>query len=296
MKTRVSAGQIFLNRKRAASPGLALPESWKNAWRGSTGVFRRHPDATRRILYAAAAGIVLFDFVSFSVGSLPSTPAAVEVRGARRIGDDIVRTEILRKFRAAHAENLIEVNLRDLSDHLLRRIPAIRSSAITVNVGRGVMTVAVEERAAVGVVQTPGGILEFDKEGMLYPALGAPKVPLLQVWGLAGSEVAAGRNVYEHPAGAGLLRVLSAFPADLKNHLAFVRVIQPDYLELVLDGSLGVLVKVDPASFPEKVDRMAKLVRKHQGGGVAYIDFRFRQEVIRFAEGQKQAGKGKTGR
>lgn len=293
MKNPENAAQIFLQRRRGGKSRIGVPEFLKNFTRGAVDFCKRRPDAVLKTLGVLLMAGILFDFISFSFGSLPATPSAIQVSGNRRVTEDQVRTEIFRKLRAENAENLIEVDLRELSDYVCRKIPGIRSNRITLNVGRGVMAVAVEERIGVGVVKTPTVFLEFDKEGMLYPAAMSQTAGRgrLQVWGLSGASVAPGRNLSEHPSGAGLLRVIQSLPPGLDRNLFLIRVIQPDYLELVLEtsdsrrsgGDTNVLVKVDPATFPARADQLAKMVRRSNERAVSYIDFRFRQAVIAYA-------------
>lgn len=315
MKNQESAaagGRIFLGRRRSTKSRFGMPESWKYAWRRMLETCKQRPKLFARAAVAALIAWTLFDFVSFSFGSLPATPSAIQVTGTRRVTEDQVRTEIFRKLRARNAENLIEVRLDEVADHLLRQIPAIRSSTITLNVGRGIMTVAVEERLAIGGVRTPTAFLEFDKDGMLFPARFQPggQRPKLEVLGLAGENMAPGRNISEHPAGAGLLRVLHAFPAALAGRIMLVRIIRPEYFELVFDAGIGrtadartevlrdnpVLVKIDPATFPDKIDQLTRLIRKDEKRSVSYVDLRFRQDVIAYAPPQRTRPKEKSAR
>lgn len=255
-----------------------MADALRMRWRMLTASIKQHP----KLLYAGFAALplflILFDFVAYSYGSLPATSDSIELAGLRRLSPATVRSEILRKLRTANAENLIEVDLTELSEYLLQRLPAIRSAVIAQNIGRGVMTVTVSERTGIANIRTISGIMEVDRDGMLYVTdKGAPgKLP--EVTGVAGAVAVPGRNVYEHPSGAGLMRVMSTLSPELSRRLTGIRIVRPDYFELQFAGD--ILVKADPLSFPHKIDPLKKILLTPRP--ISYIDVRFQQDVVSY--------------
>lgn len=288
---------MFLNRKRAKSSGGGggggkFFQAVKQNLRRLGESISRNRIFFLRLLPAIPILWVLFDFVSFSFGTLPLVPSVIRVEGAKRLADGAVQTEIVRKLRTTNAENLIEVDLAEVSAFVLQRIPALKSARITTDLGRGTMTVAVVERNGIAAVQSVAGELDVDRDGALYPALLGKAGSLPEVSGLAGTPVKPGRNLFEHPAGAGVLRILIAMDAPLGKKLKHARVVRPDLVELQFSN--GLLVKADPATFPDKVSGLQNIFFKIESDAkrpsppagprdVAYIDVRFQQDVIRYA-------------
>lgn len=290
MRDPEAIGKIFAPRKmRARQGGSSGAANWVRAkWRGMADVFKKYPKLLYRILLAVPVFWILFDFVTFSFGTLPSAPGAIQVTGLKRLPPEMIRNEIVRKLTAINAENLIEVDLTELSESLVRRVPAIRSVTITKNIGRGAMSVAVAERTGVAIIRNSISSLEVDLDGMLYPPTGGTLKALPVVEGLAGSMISSGRNLYEHPSGAGVLRVMSAMPRKLGSRLSAARVIRPDYFELEFSGEISV--KVDPANFPSKAGSLEqilqKIARTQEPRAVSYIDIRFQQDVMAYKTDQ----------
>lgn len=299
MKNPEAIGRVFAAKRRARPASSGWKESLRAKWRIVTDALAKNPKVWSRVLIAIPVLWIFFDFVSFSFGTLPASPESIQVSGQRRVAAEQIRTEILHKLRAKNAENLIEVDLTDVSENLTKNIPAIRSATITKNIGRGVMTVAVVERTGVALIRNSGAVLEVDREGMLYRTRETAAASLPLVDGLVGSAILAGRNLSENPSGAGLLRMLNVFSPKLLRQLKSVHVVRPDYFELEFSG--GILVKADPATFPDKVDRVQKILQRVGSGGsetltllkdssgakeepraVAYIDIRFQQDVIAY--------------
>lgn len=310
MKSPDAIGKVFAarHRPRQSSSGSGLFSKAKARWRAIAESIGKHPKLFYWILLAVPIFWVLFDFVSFSFGTLPATQDSIQLTGLKHVSPVTVRSEIFRKLRLINAENLIEVDLTGLSEHLVKHIPAIRSVTITKNIGRGVMSVAVVERTGIALIRNSAAMLEVDRDGMLYRTDDEFGFSMPVVDGLAGSVLASGRNLYEHPSGAGVLRVVTAFPPNLVKQLKSVRVVRPDYFELQMAN--GMLVKADPATFPNKVGRFQKIVQKFhrptpepavpgrkpaadrpEGREVAYIDIRFQQDVIAYrADPPKERG------
>src|SRR3990167_1855565 len=197
MKNPETIAKVFAARRRGkAAGGSTVRQSFQSAWKKVADMFRRGPGLLSRILLALPALWILFDFVTYSFGTIPASRDSVQVTGSKRVPVEQVRSEIFRKLRTANAENLIEVYLAELSEYLTQRIPAIRSVTVTKNIGRGVMTVAVVERTGVAVIRSSMGRLEVDREGVLYPADDPSRTRLAEVTGLAGSTIAPGRHLF----------------------------------------------------------------------------------------------------
>lgn len=284
-----AVGKVLTMRRRARSNGPGLVAGIREKWSRMAETVSSRPRILFAVAAVAATAWVIFDFVTFSLGTLPVSGGAIDVIGTRRITEETVRTEIYRKLRAADADNLLEVDVTEMSEYLLQRIPALRSAVVTKNVGRGMMTVVVAERTGIATIRARVGKYEVDREGMLFQVGGSSPAELPEVTGLAGSSISSGRNLFEHPSGAGLLRLLSALPQGFSPKLKFVRVIRPEYFELTFSG--GTLVKADPVTFPAKVDSLRRILRKIESPTkpqanrtVQYIDIRFQQDVISYSK------------
>lgn len=289
-----AVGKVLTMRRRARSSGPGLVAGIREKWSNMAGTVSSWP----RILFGVAAFAatlwVIFDFVSFSLGTLPVSSGAIEVIGTRRLTEETVRTEIYRKLRTADADNLLEVDVTEMSEYLVQRIPALRSAVVTKDVGRGILTIVVAERTGIATIRARVGKFEVDKEGMLFQVGGNSAADLPEVTGLAGSSIASGRNLFEHPSGAGLLRLLMALPQGFSPKLKFVRVIRPEYFELTFSG--GTLVKADPMTFPAKANNLQRILRKLESRPsakpqaaraarpVQYIDIRFQQDVVAYSK------------
>lgn len=295
MKGPETFGRVLVSRKKSRSSGFRFFDTLRNGWRRLVERVQcaRPAWMLRVFLILLFVGVVL-DFVSFSFQTLPIVPEAIQITGLKQISADHVRTEIFRKLRTQNAENLLEVDLTDLSDYIREHIPAIRSAGITMNVERGVMTVAAVERSGIAVIRLSGmgGTLEVDREGMLYSAGAVAPSSLPEVSGIAGSLLVPGRNLHEHPAGAGLMRLLSSLPPHFPRPLKSARVVRPEYVELTFAG--GILVKTDPATFPYKVENLGNILAKTADRQVSYIDIQFQRDVISYQEEPKTRTRGST--
>ncbi len=291
-----TVGKVLTINRRPRRSGSGFGLNLKERWIRMLDAFRRRPKILWMILAAVPIGWVLFDFVTFSFGTLPILPGTIEIIGTRRLTPDAVRSEIYRKLRSTNADNLMEVDVTDMSEHVLKTIPAVRSAVVTKNIGRGTMTVVVAERTGIAAIRGRVGKLEVDKEGMLYQMGGSPPSELPDVSGLVGSAVTSGRNIAEHPAGAGLLRMIAALRPGFSPKLKSIRVVSSDYFELTFAGDM--IVKADPATFPFKIDTLQRILRKIQqrpdspangsdrsspARPVQYIDVRFQQDVIAYS-------------
>ncbi len=312
MKGRDSMGKTFQAPRRGRRGTFAFLESIKIKARMLWMALRCTPEQMKRLslrfLIALPLLWVLFDFVSYSYGTIPQRPAQISVTGLRHLSTELVRSEIFHKLRAQNADNLIEVDLPDLSEHLTRRIPGLRTVTMTMNVGRGHMSVVAVERKSIAIFSSPAGKLDVDREGVLYPSMPESGSGLPAVSGLAGSVMSAGRNLHEHPAGSGIVRLLTALPVSLSKQIKTIRVIRPEYIEISMAD--GLLVKVDPATFPAKMPHFQMALRKTRGPFLpaagsgragaerreaAYIDLRFHQDVIKYRSEPPPAGVSNSG-
>lgn len=301
-KERPSPGAAFLSRKRSrSSSGRGFGAGLWAGWTRAFDRFRDHPKILLHIFVAIVIVLVVLDFAAYSIRALPTAPDAIVVTGARHVQPQAVRTEIVRKLRTERADNLLEADLPNVSGYVLRQVPAIRKADLAIDIGRGIMTVAVTERTAVAVVRAAIGWLNVDSEGMLYTSDERPVAPLTDVQGLAGPAISAGRHIQEHPYGEGALRILQAIPAKFPRKLKTIRVIRPDYYELIFTGD--ITVKADPANISRKVENLRNVFimiarnesqseleqapddgrrKADRNRTVSYIDVRFQKDVISY--------------
>ncbi|MHA6783870.1 cell division protein FtsQ/DivIB [Pseudonocardia saturnea] len=155
------------------------------------------------VLAALAVGVrvLLLDLGLFDVED-------VQVTGTL----DVARADVLAAAAVVAGEPLASVDTAGIASRVAQ-LPGVGA----VEVGRGwphTVTVAVTERTAVAVVQTPNGPQPVDVTGVVYPAPVPPGLPQL-TFGAVGPD---------DPSTRAALDVLGALPADLRPQVVTVDV------------------------------------------------------------------------
>jgi cell division protein FtsQ len=203
-----SAGDHDRRRGDVARPARRTPATGAAARPKPSPVHRR-----RRRVAALVGALVVLAGLAVGVRVLLLDLGLFDVEDVQVTGTRVVpRADVLTAAAVVQGEPLASVDTAGIASRVAK-LPGVGA----VEVGRGwphTITVAVTERTAVAVVQTPNGPQPVDSTGVVYPAPVPPGLPQL-TFGAVGPE---------DPSTHAALDVLGALPEDLRSQVVTVDV------------------------------------------------------------------------